>query len=107
MSEQGVAAEAVPGYERVVDTHAAAAALVAAGEADFAIGIAAAAERYELGFVPLFQERYDLVMTEEMYGSEEVERLLDRLHAKPFKRDVSRIRGYDPASMGDEYRLAV
>jgi len=107
LSGLGVAPEDVPGYDRVVDTHAAAAELVAAGEADFAVGIAAAANEHELGFIPLFQERYDLVMTEQAYSSEAVARLLDRLHTKAFRRDVSRISGYDPASMGDEYRLAV
>ena len=104
---EGIAPEEVPGHDRVVDTHAAAAALVAAGEADFAIGIAAAAAHYELGFVPLFMERYDLVMTEEVYASEEVARLVDQLHTRAFKRSVSKISGYDPAAMGDEYCLAV
>ncbi len=107
LSGLGIAPEDVPGYDRVVDTHAAAAELVAAGEADFAVGIAAAAKQHELGFIPLFQERYDLVMTEQAYSSEAVARLLDRLHTRAFRRDVSRISGYDPASMGDEYRLAV
>jgi len=103
----GVAPELVPGYECVVDTHAAAAELVASGAADFAIGIAAAAEHLELGFVPLFRERYDLVMPEEVYASEEVAQLLGQLHTSGFRRGVARISGYDSASMGDEYRLAV
>ncbi len=107
LSDLGVSAQGVNGYDRVVDTHSAAAALVACGDADFAVGIAAAAKEFELDFVPLFHERYDLVMTEQAYVSTAVARLLDRLHTKSFKRDVSRILGYDPASMGDEYRLAV
>jgi putative molybdopterin biosynthesis protein len=107
LSVEGVAPEDVPGYDHAVDTHAAAAALVAAGGADFAIGISAAAEQYGLGFIPLFRERYDLVMTEEVYGSEEVARVIDQLHTRRFRRSVSSINGYDSESMGDEYRLAV
>ncbi len=97
----------ISGYDRVVDTHTLAAAAVAAGAADVAVGIGAAARRLELGFVPLFRERYDLVMSDEVYRSDEAMRLLDRLHTREFKRSVSRISGYDSSAMGDEYRLAV
>lgn len=103
----GIADSDVAGYERVVDTHTEAAAEVAAGRADVAVGIGAAAELLGLGFVPLFRERYDLVMSEDVYHTHEAERLLDRLHTKEFKRTVSRIQGYDPAAMGDEYKLAI
>lgn len=107
LSAAGVDPAAVAGYEVSVDTHAAAAARVAAGGADVAIGIAAAAEARGLTFVPLFRERYDLVMPEEIFHAEEVERLLDRVHTATFRRTVSRIRGYDASATGDEYRLAI
>jgi len=97
----------IAGYDRVVDTHTLAAAAVAEGSADVAVGIGAAARQLDLGFVPLFRERYDLVMSDEVYGTEEAARLLDRLHTREFKRSVSRISGYDSSAMGDEYRLAV
>lgn len=103
----GIDALKVAGYDQPVDTHSAAAALVASGAADVAVGIAAAAESAGLDFVPLFRERYDLVMPEEIYLAEEVSRLLDRLHTTAFRRSVSRIRGYDSDAMGDEYRLAI
>ena len=38
------------------------AAAVASGRADCGLGIAAAAQALELDFIPLFQERYDLVI---------------------------------------------
>jgi len=107
LSVEGIAHGDVEGYDCISNTHDAAAQSVASGAADFAIGIAAAAEHFELDFIPLFRERYDLVMTEEVYASEEVAQLLDRLHTSKFRRSVSRISGYDSESMGDEYRLAV
>jgi len=97
----------VLGYETVVDTHTDAAAMVARGEADVAVGIAAAAERYELGFVPLFHERYDLVMPDDIYRTEEVEKLINVLHTKAFRSSVAGIRGYDPQAMGDEHHLSI
>lgn len=96
----------VLGYETVVDTHTDAAAMVARGDADVAVGIAAAAERYELGFVPLFHERYDLVMPDDIYRTEEVEKLVNVLHTKAFRSSVAGIRGYDAQAMGDEHRLS-
>jgi len=107
LKAEGMAAGSVRGYASWVDTHTDAAALVASGKADVAVGISAAAERYQLDFVPLFRERYDLVMKREFYETEEAARLLDLLHARAFRRSVERIRGYDAGAMGDEYRLAV
>ena len=71
------------------------------------MGISAAAEQFDLTFVPLFQERYDLVMPEEIYRTEEMARLIDVLHTRTFKRSVGLIRGYDSSSMGDEHRLVI
>ena len=62
---------------------------------------------FGLDFIPLFDERYDLVMPEEVYSTEEVARLIDVLHTKAFRHSVGRIRGYDPRLMGDEYRIAI
>lgn len=107
LHEAGISGAQVAGYDDVADTHSAAAERVASGRADVAVGIAAAAERHGLSFVPLFRERYDLVMPEEIFHAEEVARLLDRLHTSAFRRTVSRIRGYDSTSTGDEYRLAI
>lgn len=91
----------------VYNTHGEAAEAVASGAADVALGIASAALQLDLGFVPLFRERYDLVMSDEIYRTEEAARLIDRLHTKRFRDDVGHITGYDSSAMGDEYRVAV
>jgi hypothetical protein len=46
-------------------------------------------------------------MLNDVYETEEVGRLLDRLHTASFRRSVAHMSGYDPSRMGDEYRLAV
>ncbi|MDZ4169659.1 MAG: substrate-binding domain-containing protein [Coriobacteriia bacterium] len=103
----GLKPQSLVGYDVQVDTHDAAAALIAAGRADAAVCVAVAAEHHDLDFVPLFRERYDLVMTKEVYESEEVSRLLTRMHTRPFKRIVAGLSGYDSASTGDETLVAV
>lgn len=103
----GVDTAVIAGYANEVDTHTAAAALVASGQADVAVGIAAAALAADLDFIPLFHERYDLVMPEDIYQTEEVERLIDVLHTRAFRASVAGIRGYDSRAMGDEHRIAI
>ena len=95
------------GYEDEVRTHSEAAARIAAGLADAALGIEAAAAQYELSFVPLLQERYDLVMPVEIYESTAAAQLLEVLQRPEFRKRVARLSGYDVAAMGDEYRVAV
>jgi len=107
LARAGIEPDVVPGFDRVVDTHTEAARLVAIGAADVAVGISGAAASFDLDFVPLFNERYDLVMPDEIYRTEEVAKLIDVLHTKAFRHSVAGIRGYDPRSMGDEYRLGI
>ena len=62
----GIAPDAVTGYAREEHTHLAVAAAVAAGRADAGLGIMAAARAFDLDFVPVTREPYDLVLDAEM-----------------------------------------
>lgn len=106
LRQLGAEASALAGYDREVRTHTEAALAVAAGRADAALGIRAAAEAAALGFVPLFLERYDLVVLEENLTRAGVARLLDALVAPRFKAAASRLGGYDTTSTGREWHLA-
>ena len=54
--------EQIAGYSQEEYTHLGVAAAIASGRADCGLGIAAAAQALDLDFIPLFQERYDLVI---------------------------------------------
>lgn len=107
LSEMRIPPSAIAGFDFEVNTHTEAAHIVAAGGADVAVGVRAAADRASLGFVPLFSERYDLVMPTEVYRTQEAERVLDRLHKRAFRRAVDGITGYDSHATGQEFRVAV
>ena len=96
----GVKPETVRGYEREEYTHLAVAAAVASGTADAGLGIRAASRALELDFVPLAQERYDLVIPRRHYESALLRPLLDLLENKSFREAVAAMPGYDVASMG-------
>jgi putative molybdopterin biosynthesis protein len=93
--------ESIRGYEQEEYTHLAVAAAVAGGRADCGLGIAAAAAALELDFVPLFSERYDLVIPCEYAASDLLAPLLGLLRAGPFRDEVSRLPGYDVSTMGE------
>ncbi len=94
-------ASEVQGYDREEYTHLAVAAAVASGTADAGLGIRAAARALQLDFIPLAQERYDLVIPEEHYRSQLMQPLLALLHDPAFRAAVAAMPGYDVSGMGD------
>ncbi len=100
LDKVGLKPEAITGYTREEYTHLAVAAAVASGVADCGLGITAAARALELEFVPLFKERYDLVIPREHYTSPLLQPLLELLHDAEFKKQVAALPGYDITPMG-------
>jgi molybdate-binding protein/DNA-binding XRE family transcriptional regulator len=96
----GVGTDMVLGYDRVVGTHRTVAEIVAAGLADAGPGILAAASALGLGFVPLAEERYDLVFADETRESAPVAALLDTLASRAFRDEIDALPGYDPSRTG-------
>ena len=100
LGKAGIDAEQVVGYEQEEFTHLAVAAAIASGRADCGLGIAAAAQALDLDFVPLFQERYDLVISAEYAQSELLAPLLEAIHTQAFKDAVNALPGYDTSLTG-------
>jgi putative molybdopterin biosynthesis protein len=96
----GLTPAEIPGYEREEYTHLAVAAAVASGVADCGLGIAAAARALNLDFVPLFKERYDLVIPRPHYDSPLLQPLLRLLQDSRFRSEVAALPGYDVTGMG-------
>jgi putative molybdopterin biosynthesis protein len=96
----GMSADSIMGYTQEEYTHLGVAAAVASGRADCGLGIAAAAQALELDFVPLFQERYDLVIPKVHAQSDLLTPLFDLLAGPAFKDSVSKLIGYDVSVMG-------
>ncbi|MDH7485677.1 MAG: molybdopterin biosynthesis protein [Anaerolineae bacterium] len=90
----------IQGYERQEFTHLAVAAAVQSGTADCGLGILAAARALGLDFVPLLEERYDLVIPAEHYESELLQPLLALIRKPEFGAAVEALGGYSAAQMG-------
>lgn len=102
LKQQSINARAIQGYEQQVYTHLAIAAAVASGAADCGLGILAAARALGLDFIPLFGERYDLVIPEVHYTSALLAPLLALIRdpAAGFAEAVQALGGYETAQMG-------
>jgi putative molybdopterin biosynthesis protein len=91
---------AIHGYERLVMTHTEAASLIRAGSADAALGLQAAASQHWLDFIPLFEERYDLVLPRDQ--EQPLTPLLDYIQSADFRRSLDKLAGYNTAHSGEQ-----
>jgi putative molybdopterin biosynthesis protein len=100
LAAAGLAPACIVGYERLEFTHVAAAALVADGSADAALGIRAAAAALDCDFVELATEPYELALLasalEEPYAAD----LLAALRSPELRAQIDALPGYDAAGAG-------
>ncbi len=92
--------ESIAGYSQEEYTHLGVATAIASGRADCGLGIAAAAQALDLDFIPLFQERYDLVISKQHADDNLLAPLFALLVNSRFREAVSQLKGYDVSVMG-------
>lgn len=95
-----ISKESIAGYNQDEYTHLGVASAVASGRADCGLGVAAAAQALDLDFIPLFQERYDLVIPKQFAEDELLTPLFDLMADSRFREAVSKLKGYDVSVMG-------
>ncbi len=91
----------LPGYGTRATGHLQVAAATAAGLADAGVASEPAALAYGLGFVPLAEERFDLVIPAAQLGSREAEALLRVLSSPWLAAQLGSLPGYDAARCGE------
>lgn len=95
-----ISKESIAGYNQDEYTHLGVASAVASGRADCGLGVAAAAQALDLEFIPLFQERYDIVIPKQFADDVLLAPLFDLLVDSHFREAVSKLKGYDVSVMG-------
>ncbi|MCB8817288.1 helix-turn-helix transcriptional regulator [Desulfosporosinus shakirovi] len=88
------------GYENEENTHSGVACHVANEQADVGVGVKAAAQRLGLDFIPLFQERYDLVCLGITTKTPVWKQLISTLKSPGFIQAVNQQNGYDTSLTG-------
>ncbi len=100
LRQMGISPREIKGYDKELDTHVAVGLEIAHGDADVTLGIEAAANSCNLDFLPLFRERYDLVIPIANYRSELLAPLLRVVASEEFKAVVDKAGGYDTSQTG-------
>ncbi len=100
LNRMAIAAERIAGYSQEEYTHLGVAAAIASGRADCGMGIAAAAQALNLEFIPLFQERYDLVIPKPFAEDSLLAPLFGLFTDRRFREAVAQLPGYDVSVMG-------
>lgn len=87
-------------HEEEALTHSGVARVVAEGEADVGVGVEAAALPFGLDFVPLTQERYELVIPNFVWERESVQGLVTWLRCEEAQSAIHELPGYDTRETG-------
>ena len=91
----------IKGYEREMKSHLTMAAAIADGEADLAIGTERISRQIEgLDFIPLLEERYDLVLRRDALKTPAGEAILEILRSAAFKKEISHFTGNSYRDLG-------
>ncbi len=92
-----IAQRKVRGYAREEKTHIEVAAAIASRTADVGLGIQAAARAFDLDFVPLTSERFELILSRD---DKLIPMLLDVIARPEFKKAAQALGGYDLKESG-------
>lgn len=87
-------------YTSAARTEADIAAAINSGVADAGFGLASIAASYNLHFVPLVQEKFDLLIDRQHYFEEPLQTLLSFCNGKRFEEYANALSGYDISNLG-------
>lgn len=97
----GIQSHQLEGYHSEETNHLGVAGKVASGEADVGVGIEKAASIVgNVEFVPLIQERYDLVIMKKPENQAWIDSVLHILKSEAFQNELQMIPGYDLSLTG-------
>lgn len=91
----------INGYEREEFTHMSLAKAIENGDADCGLGVYSAAHIFDLDFIPICEEEYDLLLKKDMLNSEYIDYLLCTINKESFINKVKSLGGYNLENMGE------
>jgi putative molybdopterin biosynthesis protein len=100
LKQAGIRHDRIVGYQSEYGGHLEVASAIASSQADTGVTLRVAADAYDLEFIPLREERYDLVILAADADTPPVKAMLDTLSSGRFAREISQLCGYDTEPMG-------
>ena len=92
---------AIYGYDREELTHTSVAAQIVSGSADAGMGIYSAAKLYDLDFIPICIEEYDLIVPDHAWETQQVQAMIETLKSEAFREKILSLGGYTIENPGE------
>ena len=89
------------GYDREELTHTSVAAQIVSGSADAGMGIYSAAKLYDLDFIPICIEEYDLLIPDHAWETQQVQAMIATLKSDAFREKILSLGGYTIENPGE------
>ncbi len=101
LEKVGMTGEHIKGYQHEVMSHLEVARHIRDGMADVGVGVETAAHHFGLEFIPLREERYDLIMRTDFLSTHPMAtKFLDAVVSQPFRREIEALGGYNLNDVG-------
>jgi putative molybdopterin biosynthesis protein len=97
----GIPSHSVGDYDKIVPSHMAAALAVANSQADCCVATVSAAKCLGLDFVPLSQERFDLIVASSEIDTAGIRFMFDALNRASLRRKLAMLAGYEVRHTGE------
>jgi len=93
--------DGIYGYDREELTHTSVAAQIVSGSADAGMGIYSAAKLYDLDFLPICIEEYDLIIPDHAWDTPMVQQMIATLKSDAFRDKILAMGGYTLENPGE------
>ena len=101
LSRHHIPSQIVRGYGTIASSQIGLGRCISEGKADVGIGAQAVAQLYNFDFIPLQEERYDLVIpTAYVHSHPGMKMFLDTLVTRRFQQEIEALGGYDARESG-------
>lgn len=99
--QENLDTDTIYGYDREELTHTSVAVQIASGSADVGMGIYSAAKLYDLDFIPICIEEYDLIIPDHAWDSPQVQQMIATMKTEAFREKILNLGGYTVDNPGE------
>jgi len=99
--QENLETTSIYGYDREELTHTSVSAQIVSGSADAGMGIYSAAKLYDLDFIPVCIEEYDLIIPDHAWNTPQVQQMIETMKSEAFKEKILALGGYTVENPGE------
>ncbi|HBD93376.1 MAG: hypothetical protein A2015_10370 [Spirochaetes bacterium GWF1_31_7] len=100
LSQEGIDAKDIIGYENEVSTHIEIASKIKSGQADVGVGVEFAAKMFNLFFTPVKEEKFFIIINKDYYFDSSIQQLLNLFKSGSFSQYYENLPGYNITQSG-------